>query len=186
MKKLKAIGILGALALTGLTLLPTAPASGSGSFLITSMVTRLKRFCAPGDFRPACRYFANIIVPASPFLDELVAGEPIPPSKLEPFLRVAVSRMGPVVAPERTCGGCLEKVKNFEDLLASNGTVRSIVDMMDDACVARFRKDEALARQCAGELRSVVAPLIDLLLANTPPRTACSTGKHRPMNLCAE
>jgi hypothetical protein len=186
MKKLKAICILAVLALTALTLLNTAPASGSGSLLITSMVSRLKRFCDPGELRPACRYLANLIVPASPFLDELTLGDPIPPEQLEPFLRVAVARMGRVVAPERTCGGCMAKVKVFEDLLASNGTARDIVDMMDDACAARFRKDAALAEQCARELRFVIPQLIDTILANEPPRTACETGAHRPMNLCAE
>jgi hypothetical protein len=185
MKRLKAIGILGALALTGLTLLTTAPASGNGSFLITSMVSRLKRFCAPGELRPGCRYLANLIVPASPFLGELVAGDPIPPSQLEPFLRVAVARMGPVVAPERTCMGCVEKVSDFESLLATNGTAQDLTDMMDDACAARFRKDAMLAQQCADELGQVIPSLIDLILANAPPLPACSTGTHRPMNLCA-
>jgi len=186
MKKLKAIGILGALALTGLTLLTTAPASGNGSFLITSMVSRLRRFCPPGELRPGCRYLANLIVPAAPFLDELAAGDTIPPEQLEPFLRVAVARMGPLVAPERTCIGCEETVKDLEELLANNGTARNIIDMMDDACAARFRKDADLTQQCANEVRFVIPQLIDVILANVPPSTACSTGKHRPMNLCAE
>ncbi|MBY0276350.1 saposin domain-containing protein [Candidatus Binatia bacterium] len=185
MKNLKAIGILGVLAVTALTLVGTAPASGNGSFLITGMVSRLKRFCAPGELRPACRYLANLVVPASPFLDELVVGKELPPDQVEQFRRIAVARMGPLVAPERTCDGCRQKVHDFEELLAANDTIADVVDMMDDACAARFRKDGALATQCATEVRRVVAPLVDLVLQELPPSAACSIGARRPMNLCA-
>lgn len=186
MKKLKAAGVLGALALAAITLLGSVPAAGDGGYLITGMVSRLKRFCAPGEYREACRYLANLIVPATPFLPELQNGDPIPPDQVEAFFRVAIARASRVVAPERTCDGCIEKVSDFEALLATNQTVQLIVDMMDDACAARFRNDAALAQQCAGEVGATISPLVDLLLANLPPETMCSSGTRRPMNLCAE
>lgn len=185
MKNLKAIGVIGALALAALTLVTTAPASGNGSLLITGMVSRLKRFCAPGELRPGCRYLANLIVPGSSLIEDVIAGDDIPPAQLEQFLRIAVARMGPVVAPERTCSGCLQKVKDFEDLLAANDTVADVVDMMDDACAARFRRDTALATQCAREVEDAVPALIYVIGKNLSPHAACSTGAHRPMNLCA-
>lgn len=186
MKKLRAAGLLGALALAVVTLLTSVPASGNGGYLITGMVSRLKRFCAPGEYRDACRYLANLIVPATPLLDDLQSGQPVPPGEAEAFLRVAVARMGPVAAPVRTCDACIEKVSDFEALLATNGTVQSIVDMMDDACASRFRNDATLAQQCAGEIGATISPLVDLLLANLPPETMCSAGSRRPMNICAE
>jgi hypothetical protein len=188
MKKLKAAGLLAALALAAVTLLTSIPASGDGGFLITSMVTRIKRFCAPGEFREACRYLANVIVPATPILPYIQnpQGPPIPADKLAAFLPVAATRMAPVVSPERTCDGCVESVSDLEALLATNGTVQVIADMMDDACTARFRNDTASAQQCAGEIHSTLPGLIDLLLANLPPVTACSAGTRRPMNLCAQ
>lgn len=94
MKKMKAAGVLVALALAAVTLLTSMPASGDGGYLITGMVSRLKRFCAPGPYRDACRYLANLIVPATSFLPELQNGDPLPPDELEPFLRVAVARAG--------------------------------------------------------------------------------------------
>lgn len=186
MHKLKAAGLLGALALAVVTLLTSVPASGDGGYLITGMVSRLRRFCAPGEYREACRYLANLIVPATPFLPELQNGDPIPQDKLDPFLRVAVARMGPIVAPERTCEGCIETVSDLEALLATNLTSKNIADMMDDACEARYRNDPALAQQCAGEVGFTVKGLIDALLANLPPETMCSSGTRRPMNLCAQ
>lgn len=185
MNKLKAAGLIGALALAVVTLLTSIPASGDGGYLITGMVSRLKRFCAPGEYREACRYVANLIVPATPFLPEIENQQPIPPGELDTFLRVAVARMAPIVAPERTCDGCTQTVSDFESLLATNGTARIIADMMDDACDARYRNDTALAQQCAAEVGFVVPPLIDALLANLPPNTMCSSGTRRPMNLCA-
>lgn len=183
--KLKATALLGALALTAVTLLGSVPATGDGGYLITGMVSRLKRFCAPGEYRDACRYLANLIVPATPFLDDLQNGQPLPPDEAEAFLRVAVARMGPVVAPVRTCDSCIEKVSDFEALLATNGAAQVIADMMDDACASRFRNDAALEQQCAGEIGGTIPGLIDLLLANLPPETMCSTGSRRPMNVCA-
>lgn len=185
MKKLKAAGVLVALTLAAVTLLNTVPASGDSGFLITSMVSRLKRYCGTGQYRDACRYIANVIVPARPILAELQNGDPIPPAKQEAFLRIALARMGRVVGPEKTCDGCVQKVQNFESLLATNGTSLNIVDLMDDACTARFRNDPTRAAQCAGEVAATVPQLIDLLLANLPPLTACSSGKRRPMNYCA-
>lgn len=184
MKKLKAAGLLGALALAAVTLVTSIPASGDDGFLITSMVSRIKRFCAPGEFREACRYLANIIVPATPILPEILNDDPIPADKLDAFLPVAATRMGPAVVPERTCGGCIDKVTDLESLLATNGAAESIADMMDDACTARFRKDTARAQQCTAEINSTLPRLIDLILANLPPPTACSSGTRRPMNLC--
>lgn len=186
MNQLRAAGLLGALALAVVTLVTSVPASGDGGYLITGMVSRLKRFCAPGEYRDACRYLANLIVPATPLLPEPQNGQPIPPDEADAFLRVAVARMGRVVAPVRTCDACIEKVSDFEALLATNGTAQSIVDMMDDACASRFRNDAALAQQCAGEIGATIAPLVDLLLANLPPVTMCSSGTRRPMNLCAQ
>ena len=185
MNKLKAAGLLGALALAAVTLLASVPASGDGGYLITGMVSRLKRFCAPGEYREACRYVANIIVPATPILQEIQNGDPIPQDKLDPFLRVAATRMAPLVAPERTCDGCVQTVSDFESLLATNGVALAIADMLDDACAARFRNDTVLAQQCQGEIGFTVPNLIDALLANLPPITMCSTGTRRPMNLCA-
>jgi hypothetical protein len=185
MKKLKAAAVLGALALAAITLLSSVPASGEGGFLITSMVSRLKRFCVPGQYRETCRYIANLIVPATPFLPELQNGDPIPEDKLAAFSRVAVARMGPLVAPESTCDGCVQKVSDIESLLATNGTADNIADQMDDACAARYRNDATLAQQCAGEVSFVVPHLIDVLLANLPPSTMCAEGTRRPMNLCA-
>ena len=48
----------------------------------------------------------------------------------------------------------------------------------------RHRSDPALAQQCSGEVAFTVNGLIDLLLANLPAETACSSGTRRPMNLC--
>lgn len=90
-----------------------------------------------------------------------------------------------MVAPERTCDGCIQKMSDFEQLLATNGTAQSIMDMMDDACVARYRNDSALAQRCAGEIASTMPGLIDTVLAYLPPDTMCSSGSRRPMNLCA-
>ena len=150
------------------------------------MVSRIKRFCAPGEFREACRYLANVIVPATPLLPELQNGDPIPADKLAAFLPIAATRMAPVVAPERTCDGCVQSVSDLEAFLATNTVAATIADMMDDACTARFRNDTARAQQCAGEIHSTIPGLVDLILANLPPLTACSAGTRRPMNLCAQ
>ena len=182
MKRIKAAGILGALALAAITLFTSVPASGEPPFLITSMVSRLKRFCDPGELRSACRYIATLIAPAA------AAGGP---GNLddETFLKTAVVRMPPALgrfAPaERNCLGCLQKVSDLEQLLANNGTARDIVDMMDDACVARYKNDPAKADQCVGEIAMFVPEMIDTILANLPPQTACESGSRRPMNYCA-
>lgn len=192
MNKLKAAGFLGALALAAITLVGSMPAAGDDGFLITGMVTRIKRFCAPGQYRDACRYVANLIVPATPILPYLVPPPPgtepeeIPADKLAAFLPIAATRMGSFVRPERTCDGCVEKVADLESWLATNGTVQAITDMMDDACAARFRNDSASAQRCTDEIHGTFPAFIDLLLANLPPETACSVGKGRPMTLCKD
>ena len=184
MKKLKAAGLLGALALAAVTLLTSVPASGDNGFLIAGMVTKIKHFCAPGEFREACRYVATVMAAATPFLPELQNSEDIPEAELAAFLPAAANLMKKVVGPARTCDDCVEAVQDLESFLATNGTAAAIADMMDDACPVRFRKDPALAQQCAGEINSTIPPLIDFLLANLPPQTACSSGTSRPMNLC--
>jgi hypothetical protein len=192
MNKLKAAAFLGALALAAITLVGSMPAAGDDGFLITGMVTRIKRFCAPGQYRDACRYVANLIVPATPILPYFEAPPPgtdpgpIPADKLAAFLPLAATRMGAFVRPERTCDGCVEKVSDMEALLATNGTTQALADMMDDACAARFRNDSASAQRCAEEIHGAIPSLIDTLLANLPPITACSVGKGRPMTLCKD
>ncbi len=184
MKKLRAAAVLGGLALAAVTLVTSIPATGNSGYLITSMTSRIKRFCAPGELRDACRYLANVIVPATPLFPYFSSNDPIPPATLGAFLPVAATRMAPLVAPERTCDGCVQTVSDFESLLATNGTTTQIIDMMDDACTARFRRDAASAAQCASEIAGTIPALVDLILANLPPLTACSAGTRRPMNLC--
>lgn len=192
MNKLRAAGLLGGLALAAVTLLTSMPAKGDEGLLISSMVSRLKRFCAAGEYRDVCRYMANIIVPATPLLPYIAPapGEPdpgpIPADKLAKFVQVASTRLAPYVRPERTCEGCIEKVSDFEALLATNNTSQSIANMMDDACAARFKNDAASAARCTGEVQTLMPYLIDFLLANVPPQTACSSGKGGPMSHCEQ
>ncbi|HEV7733187.1 MAG TPA: saposin domain-containing protein [Candidatus Binatia bacterium] len=215
MTKLKGAAILGALAIAGVTLLGSFPASGGESFLLinTKRLSKACRAVDDADRSGICKVAAGLVERLGGLDPEIE----IPPAQLERALR----KMGPFVkrglkqeccdppcrrqcsgggfcftddqctggetclpCPEQPCqtscaelkgnrcDGCIHMVSNLEAWLANNGSAKLLGDVMENACDGRFA-DPAITQQCKGEVRQSVNEVIDLVLANAPPATAC-------------
>lgn len=179
MTKLKGAVILGAMALAGVTLLSSLPASSATSFLLVSG-TRLAKACRDtGATEPVCKFMANAV-------DRLAGvdlGQPVDETLVYKTLR---KLRGPIkksikqgcCAGQDRCEACVTAVSEVESYLATNGTAQLLADTLETACDGRFA-DPNVTAECKFQINGAVPPIIDWILANYPPVTACESDALR-------
>jgi hypothetical protein len=189
MSKTRAAGVLGALIFSGLLLLSTLAVAAGDPFhsryfakLQLAFVGACLKAAARGDvtipdnaspsvelvarlaFLQACSFVVTALKPLTPAeladLDE-AARE----AALDAFRKTVLFRKN------MTCDACVMAVADFEVLLATNSTPVDTLDALGMGCDKRF-SNSTQADQC----RDFIGPLptlIDFILANLPPVTAC-------------
>lgn len=179
MTKLKGAVILGAMALAGVTLLGSLPASSATSFLLVSG-TRLAKACRnTGATEPVCKFVANAVdrlagVDLQQPVDERLVYKTL--RKLRGPIKKAV-KQGCCVGLNR-CDACVTAVSEIEAYLATNGTSLMLADTLETACDGRFA-DPNVTAECKGQINGAIPPIIDWLLANYPPQIACQSDALR-------
>jgi len=197
MTKLKGAAILGAMIFAGVTLLNSFPASSATSFLLVS-AKRLQKACPDtGATESICKFVAA----AADRLAGVDLSQPVPEDLVFKVLR---KLRGPIkkelkdgccdgpcepadcpAVCEHPCGAgfdrcdnCVQVVTGIEAFLATNGTANSLSDTLSSACDGRF-DDPAITAECIGQIEDLMPPLIDWMLANLPPVTACQNAALR-------
>jgi hypothetical protein len=179
MTKLKGAAILGAMVLVGATLLSSLPASSASSFLLVSG-QRLAKACRDtGATEPVCKFVANAVdrlagVDLEQPVDDALVYKTL--RKLRGPIRKAM-KQGCCPGATR-CEACLFAVSDVEAYLAQNGTAGSLSDTLSTACDGRFA-DPAITAECKGQIGKATPLIIDWLLSNYPPRTACESSALR-------
>jgi hypothetical protein len=191
MTKTKGALILGALMIAGVTLLASFPASSASSFLLVR-TWRLEKACATllGNERDACRIPARLLERLGPLEAETDVAYVIRKMR-GPTIHVmnkgccepcTVTTETPVCPDTCTlectdfqgtrCEKCIASLSAIEAYLATNGTAALLADTMATACDGRF-DDPATTDACKNQIQSAVPVVIDRILANAPPQTAC-------------
>ena len=72
-----------------------------------------------------------------------------------------------------SCTDCENATKQFEDLLAQNGTVKDIQTQLKNGCAQQFA-DPTTQQQCDQFMDKFLPQIIQFIVANLPPAKVCT------------